>query len=73
MFKDAGGERVELLVYDVPADKLGPRMCGFEVFARTRRGGPFQQQVAAGEAETLEQAVAAVVLMVSRPCAEWRS
>lgn len=71
MFKDAGGEQIELLVYDCPADSFGPRMCGFEIFARTRRGGPFHKQVASGDADSLEEAIRAVVSMSARPRAEW--
>jgi hypothetical protein len=67
MFADAHGERVELLVYDCPASRSGPRMCGFEIFTRLRSGGPFHNQVAAGEAESVEGAKAAALKMVSQP------
>ena len=71
MFLDAGGERVELLAYDCPAFKEHPRMCGFEVFGRLRKGGPFWEQLAAGEAHSLEEAMRAAREMVSRPREAW--
>lgn len=45
MFLDAGGERVELLAYDCPASHGGPRMCGFEVFARLPKKGALAEQL----------------------------
>lgn len=69
MFKDAGGERVELLAYDCPASHGGPRMCGFEVY--TRLGTKFHNQVAAGEADSIETAMRAALQMVSRPRGAW--
>lgn len=73
MFTDAGGERVELLAYDCPASHGGPRMCGFEVFRQLRRGGgPFHDQIAAGEANSLAEAMAAALAMVARPRASWQ-
>src|SRR5580700_6788309 len=71
MFLDAGGERVELLAYDSPASHGGPRMCGFEVFGRLRKGGPFWNQLAAGEADSLEDAMRAAHTMVSQPREAW--
>jgi hypothetical protein len=70
MFKDAGGERVELLAYDCPASHGSPRMCGFEIFARNRRGR-FHDQVGAGETASLEAAMRAAVEMVSKPRDQW--
>jgi hypothetical protein len=71
MFVDAGGERVELLAYDCPASHGGPRMCGFEVYARLRKGGPFHDQIAAGEAQSLDDAMAAALAMVAQPREKW--
>lgn len=71
IFLDAGGERVELLAYDCPASHGGPRMCGFEVFTRLRKGGPFWDQVAAGEAQSLDEAKAAALAMVAQPRDRW--
>lgn len=78
MFLDAGGERVELLAYDCPAFGDHPRMCGFEVFGklRDRKGNirpssKFWEQLAAGEACSLEAAKAAALAMVERPRAKW--
>ena len=72
MFLDAGGERVELLVYDCPASHAGPRMCGFEVYTRQRKGRPYHNQVGAGECETLEAAMRAALEMVMlKPRQEW--
>jgi hypothetical protein len=62
VFTDAGGERVELLVYDCPPSAGGARMCGFEIYARNYRGRYFEQ-VAAGEADSIEEAKAAVHLV----------
>jgi len=44
-----GEERIELLAYDCPASHGGPRMCGYEVYGRRRKGRPFHEQLAAGE------------------------
>lgn len=71
MFLDAGGERVELLAYDSPATPVSPRLCGFEVFTRLRKGGPFWNQVAAGEANSLDEAMAAAQAMVAQPREKW--
>jgi hypothetical protein len=71
MFLDAAGERVELLAYDIPPGNGYPRICGFEVFGRLRKGGPFHEQLAAGEADTLEEAMRAALEMVSRPRGRW--
>jgi|SRR6516225_5217689 hypothetical protein len=72
MFLDAGGERVELLAYDCPASHGNPRMCGFEVFGRLRKGvGPFWNQLAAGEASSLEEAMRAAREMVAKPREKW--
>lgn len=71
MFIDAGGERVELLAYDVPASKFHPRLCGFEVFGRIRDGGPFHEQLAAGESQNLDDAKRDALAMVERPRALW--
>lgn len=71
MFLDAHGERVELLAYDCPVSRLGPRMCGFEVYGRLRKGGPFHEQLAAGEAESLEAAQIAALAMVALPRDQW--
>jgi hypothetical protein len=71
MFLDAGGERVELLAYDCPASHGGPRMCGFEVYGRLRKGGPFHAQLAAGEAQSIDDAMAAARAMVAQPREQW--
>ena len=71
MLLDAGGERVELLAYDCPAGHGHPRMCGFEVFGRRRKRGPFHEQLAAGEAETLEEPMEAAQAMVAQPRHTW--
>lgn len=71
MFVDAGGERVELLAYDIPASSGYPRICGFEVFGRLRKGGPFHEQLAAGEADTLEDSMRAAMEMVTWPRERW--
>lgn len=78
MFLDAGGERVELLAYDCPAGHGGPRMCGFEVFGKLRdRNGnirpasKFYEQLAAGEADSLEAAMRGAREMVAQPRAAW--
>jgi hypothetical protein len=71
MFLDAGAERVELLAYDCPASHGGPRMCGYEVFGRLRNDGPFHEQLAAGEARSLEEAMAAARMAVSQPRECW--
>lgn len=70
-FVDAGGERVELLAYDCPASQGGPRMCGFEVYRRLRKRGPFHDQIAAGEAKTIEDAMDAAQAMVAQPREQW--
>lgn len=72
MFLDAGGERVELLAYDCPASHGCVCMCGFEVYTRLRSGGPFHNQVAAGEAESLIAAMRASLTMVALPRDQWR-
>jgi hypothetical protein len=70
MFLDAGGERVERLVYDdITPDQ--PRLCGFEVFGRLKEGGPFWEQLAAGECNNIDAAKAAALAMVARPRSEW--
>jgi hypothetical protein len=71
MFLDAGGERVELLAYDVPAWRSNPRLCGFEAYGRHRNGGPFHEQLAAAEADSLEAAMSAALAMVSQPRDAW--
>jgi hypothetical protein len=71
MFLDAGEERVELLAYDCPSSHGRPRMCGYEVFGRLRNGGPFHQQLAAGEARSLEEAMAAAQKMISQTRGSW--
>lgn len=71
MFLDAGGERVELLAYDCPASHGWQRMCGFEVYTRRRVGGPFHNQVAAGEAGSLDDAKRAAREMVAKPRETW--
>jgi hypothetical protein len=71
MFLDAGEERVELLAYDCPASHGGPRMCGYEAFGRLRKGGPFHEQLAAGEARSLEEAMDAAQKMISQPREHW--
>ncbi len=71
MFIDAGGERVELLAYDVPASRFHPRLCGFEVFGRIRDGGSFDEQLASGESQSLEDAKRDARVMVARPRALW--
>jgi hypothetical protein len=71
MFLDAGGERVELLVYDVAASNFCPRICGFEIFGRLRRNGPFHNQIGAGEADSLEAAMKAALTMASQPREMW--
>lgn len=67
MFVGAGGERVELLAYDIPASNGYPRICGFEVFGRLRKGG--HEQLAAGEAE--EDSMRAAMEMVAWPRERW--
>jgi hypothetical protein len=71
MFLDAQGERVELLAYDCQAGGGGPRMCGFEVYGRLRKGGPFWDQLAAGESSSLEKAMEAALAMVAQPRNAW--
>lgn len=71
MFTDAEGERVEILAYDCPASGSFARMCGFEIFTRARPGGPFHNQVGAGETENLEAAKAAALDMISKPRTAW--
>lgn len=70
-FVDAGDERVELLAYDVPASKSHSRLCGFEIFGRSRGGGPFHEQLASGEAESLADAMTAAEQMAAMPRDEW--
>jgi hypothetical protein len=70
MFLDAAGERVELLAYDCPHSQ-GGRMCGFEVYTRLRKGGPFHNQIAAGETQSLDEAKAAALAMVAQPREKW--
>ena len=67
----ARNERVELLAYDIPPSNGYPRICAFEVFGRLRKGAPFHEQLAAGEADTLEEAMRAALEMVSRPRERW--
>jgi len=45
-------------------------MCGFEVNARDYRGRYFEQ-VAAGEADSIEEAKAAALEMIARPLNKW--
>jgi hypothetical protein len=69
MFTDAGGERVELLAfYSQTLD--GEPMCGFEVNARVHLGR-FWDQVAAGEADSIEEAKIAALEMIARPRDKW--
>jgi hypothetical protein len=68
MFTDAGGERVELLVYDCAPSAGCDR--GFEINARDYRGRYFEQ-VAAGEADSIEEAKAAALEMIARPHDKW--
>ena len=70
-FLDAGGERVELLAFDCPAGPGWPRMCGFEVYRRLRKDGPFWDQMAAGEATNLDEAMSAAEAMVAKPREAW--
>ena len=71
MFKDAGGERVELLVHDCPASAAGPRMCGFEIYGRSKKNGPFDRQLASGNADNLEGAMLAAITMAMQPRETW--
>ena len=71
MFIDAGGERIELLAYDCPASHGCPRMCGFEVYGRLRKGGPFHKQIAAGEADTIQDAMDGAFRMIGQPREAW--
>lgn len=71
MFLDASGERVELLAYDIPPSNGSSRICGFEVFGRLRKGGPFHEQLAIGEADNLREAMRAALEMASRPRKHW--
>lgn len=68
-FLDAHGERVELLAYDCPPSSGFQRMCGFEVYGRV--GRKFHEQVAAGEADSLDAAMRAAEEMVARRRSEW--
>lgn len=70
-FLDAGGERVELLAFDVPPFAGNRRIIGFEVYGRLRKGGPFHELLANGEADTRSNAMRAALEMVSRPRAYW--
>lgn len=67
MIVNAGGEPVELLAYDIPSDSLGARLCGFEIFGRRRAGGDFDQQLASGLVDTLEEAKALALTMAKQP------
>jgi hypothetical protein len=71
MFLDAHGARVEILAYDCPASDGWTRICGFEVFGRLRKNGPFHEQLAAGEAASLAEAQEAALAMVAKPRSEW--
>lgn len=72
MFLDAGGERVELLAFDVPATPDCGRMCAFEVFAREKPNSKyFYKLLADGEASDLAAAQAAALEMVARPREQW--
>jgi hypothetical protein len=70
MFLDSGGERIELLAYDTGSSHE-PRICGFEIFGRLRRNGPFHSQIGAGEADSLEAAMKAALTMASQPREMW--
>lgn len=70
MFLDAGGERIELLAYDC-GSSYDPRICGFEIYGRLRRNGPFHNQIGAGEADSLEAAMNAALMMASQPRKTW--
>jgi hypothetical protein len=71
MFLDAHNERVEILVYDCPPFKGHGRMCGFEIFGRKRRKGPFHKQIAAGEASSVDEAKDAALRMIALPREKW--
>lgn len=64
---DAAGERVELLAYDCPACSLGPRMCGFEIYAAPK----YLELVGGGEAASLDAAMRMALEMASGPRAAW--
>lgn len=70
-FLDAGGTRVEILTYDCQTNNGGQRMCGFEVYGRLRKGGSFWDQLAAGEASNLDEAMSAGLAMVAKPRDQW--
>jgi hypothetical protein len=70
MFMDVGEERIELLAYDCPASDGRARMCGYEVYGRHKRR-PYHRQLAGGEAQSLDHAMAAARAVVSEPREMW--
>jgi hypothetical protein len=70
MFRDAHGERVELLAFDSHPPS-GARMAGFDIHAQDYRG-EYRRRVVAGEAATLEDVMKAAVLMVSCLRDQWQ-
>lgn len=68
---DAAGERVELLAYDCPANQSGPRTFGFEIYGRTYDRGPFHDQLARVETDSLEEAMHAATEMAAKPRNAW--
>ena len=69
MFVDIGGARFELLAYTYDTGKNG-LASGFEIFARDRRGR-YVDQVAIGEAASLDESKALAEAMVRRPRSGW--
>jgi hypothetical protein len=69
LFVVVDGERFELLAYtyDTRENRLAS---GFEIFARDNRGR-YVDQVAMGEAGSLDQSKALAEAMVRRPRSQW--
>ena len=71
MFIDTDAGRVELLAYDLPADGHFVQLYGFEIYGRRRERGPFHEQLASGDATSLEEAKAKALAMAAQPKATW--
>jgi hypothetical protein len=69
MFVEIGGARFELLAYtyDTGENRLAS---GFEIFARDSRGR-YVDQVAMGEAASLDESKALAEAAVRRPRSQW--
>ena len=69
MFIEIGGARFELLAYTYDAGK-SRLASGFEIFARDSRG-QYVDQVAIGEAASLDESKALAEATVRRPRSGW--